>query len=200
LDTFDSVRRQVKDSVIIFVDSSIGGLDKYKEVISLHVNCFLDCSEDKTAQDLNQKMLKSLGETYLLMRGLDYVRHNFDLNQKGRVFKLGGRCELSPEFTMDDYEDTEGKYVFKKRLDSWMHESIQKEYGSTHILETRMYSWSLGMSNDYHDILTRNVELLCKGFDTEHAHFLNIPKDKLLEFDMLNVGCFSVGLNRYMND
>jgi hypothetical protein len=24
------------------------------------------------------------------------------------------------------------------------------------------------------------------GFDTEHAHFLNIPKEKLLEYDNLN--------------
>jgi len=95
-------------------------------------------------------------------------------------------------FTIDDYKDTEGKYVFKKRTKSWMDESIQKEYNSPYILETLLYSWSLSLVDEYLDILDKNVEYMIKGamhrFDTEHAHFCNIPKDKLLEFDKMNAG------------
>jgi hypothetical protein len=114
-----------------------------------------------------------------------------DLNKEGRMFKLGGRCELLEEFTMDDYKDTSGKYVFKKRLNSWKDE--QSQMGATHLLETRLYSWSLDMVDEYLSILDKNFALLNQGLDTEHAHFLNIPKEKLLEFEVLNVGAMIAG-------
>jgi hypothetical protein len=192
LKTFDTVRKQVKDSVIIFCDSSIGGLDEeQKSVISSKVDHYIDFSNDSIAQQINQAGQKSIGESYLLGHSILYAKAHMDLNKEGRMFKLGGRCELLEEFTMDDYKDTSGKYVFKKRLNSWKDE--QSQMGATHLLETRLYSWSLDMVDEYLSILDKNFALLNQGLDTEHAHFLNIPKEKLLEFEVLNVGAMIAG-------
>lgn len=202
LKTFDSIRNYAKDSVIIFSDSSVGGLDDdLKNPIASRIDHYLDFSSDKTAQEINQMGLraKSLGESYLLMNAIQYARQNLTLD-KGRMFKLGGRCELTKNFTMDDYKNTEGKFVFKNRVVSWMDESVQQRFGSTHILETRLYSWCLSLVDEYLGILNKNFELMNQGFDTEHSHFLNIPKDKLLEFEMLNVTCFVSGGNYFKED
>jgi len=192
-DTFSSIRKQVPDSVIIFCDSSIDGLSvEQKDEIAQKVDYYLDCSNDPTAQEFNQRGLKSFGEIYLLKKGIEFAKLELDLNQPGRMFKLGGRYILLDGFTMDDYKDAEGKYTFRRRTKSWMDESLQREYNSPYILETLLYSWSLSMTDEYLEILDKNVDYMIRGsmhrFDTEHAHFFNIPKDKLLEFDKLNAG------------
>lgn len=192
-DTFKSIRKQVPDSIIIFCDSSIGGLSiAQKDELASHVDYYLDYSDDPNAQEFNQRGLKSFGEIYLVKKGIEFAKTELDLNQPGRMFKLGGRYILLENFTMDDYKDAEGKFVFRKRTKSWMDESIQKEYNSPYILETLLYSWNLYMTDEYLEILEKNVEYMIKGsmhrFDTEHAHFFNVPKEKLLEFDILNAG------------
>lgn len=195
LKTFETVRKQVPNSIIVFCDSSIGGLEEErKSLIRNNVNYFLDYSNNPVAQEINENKQKSLGETYLLQSAINFAKIELNLgNEDGRMFKLGGRCELLDEFTLDDYADADGKFVFKKRLDSWMDKTIQNQFGSTHLLETRLYSWSLNMTDEYLSILKKNIQLLNSGLDTEHAHFVNIPKDKLLEFDVLNVGCYVAG-------
>ena len=49
------------------------------------------------------------------------------------------------------------------------------------------------MTDEYFSILNKNMQLINQGLDTEHAHFINVPKEKLLEFDVLNVGCYVAG-------
>lgn len=195
LKTFETVRKQVPNSIIVFCDSSIGGLEDQKRFkLRDNVDFYLDYSGDETAQEINEKKLKSHGETYLLQKAIDFAKTKIDLEKEtGRMFKLGGRCELLDEFTMDDYADADGKFVFKKRTESWMEKTVQLRNNSTHTLQTRLYSWSLSMTDEYLSILEKNVPLLNSGLDTEHAHFVNIPKDKLLEFDVLNVGCYVAG-------
>lgn len=194
LKTFDSVRRQTENSIIIFADSSIGGLEEeHKKIIESKVDHYLDFSADTTAMHINERGLKSIGESYLLGHSILYAKEHIDLNKEGRMFKLGGRCELLEEFTMDDYKDAKGKFVFKKRLESWKDEQTKAQFGATHLLETRLYSWSMEMVDEYISILDKNFQLLNQGLDTEHAHFVNVPKDKLLEFDVLNVGCWVAG-------
>ena len=194
LTTFDTLRTQVPDSIIIFCDSSIGGLEEDKKrVIASKVDHYLDFSSDPTAMQINQMSLKSVGETYLLGHSIHYAKNNLNLNQKGRMFKLGGRCEVLDTFTMDDYKNIENKFVFKKRIPSWKDEQTKSIFGCTHLLETRLYSWNLDMTDEYLSILDKNLELLNRGLDTEHAHFINIPKDKLLEFETLNIGAMIAG-------
>ena len=48
--------------------------------------------------------------------------------------------------------------------------------------------------------ILKNFGTMNKGLDTEHCHFLNVPKDKLIEVDMLNVGTTIARTGDYMLD
>lgn len=199
--TFESIRKFAPNSVILCIDSSVGGLEKHqRDKIESITDFFLDYSQDEIAKNINNNGLKSIGETYLLSNGIQFLQNTKTFSTSDRMFKMGGRCELLESFTLKDYENVEDKYVFKKRLASWMPTDIQLKFGSTHILETRFYSWSVSMINEYLNVLERNLTFLNQGFDTEHAHFLNIPKEKLIELDTLHVGARIAAGDYYIKD
>ena len=202
IETFDSVRRQTKDSLIVFTDSSVHPLEDWKlDVIKSKVDVFLDMSTNPSAQEINRHGLKSFGENFLILNSIMHLKEKYDFkNMEGRMFKLGGRVGLLDEFDLKDYDNTFGKFVFKKRVHSWMPLDVQNSYGSTHILETRLYSWCFSLVDEYIDIIHKNFALFNKGLDTEHSHMINIPSNKLLEFDMMNTGCVMALNGQYMHD
>jgi hypothetical protein len=202
IETFDSVRRQTKDSLIVFSDSSVHPLDDWKmDVIKSKVDIFLDFSKNEQAQEINKHGLKSVGENFLLLSSIHHLKSLYDFTtMQGRMFKLGARVNLQDSFDLKDYDNCYGKYVFKKRLNSWMPEEIQNSYGSTHILETRLYSWCFSLIDEYIQVIHKNFELFNRGLDTEHSHLINIPSDKLLEYDMVNTGCVLALNGEYMLD
>lgn len=202
IETFDSVRRQTKDSLIVFTDSSVHPLEDWKlDVIKSKVDIFLDMSTNPSAQEINRHGLKSFGENFLILNSIMHLKEKYDFkNMEGRMFKLGGRVGLLDEFDLKDYDNTFGKFVFKKRVQSWMPLDVQNSYGSTHILETRLYSWCFSLVDEYIDIIHKNFALFNKGLDTEHSHMINIPSSKLLEFDMMNTGCVMALNGQYMHD
>jgi hypothetical protein len=202
IETFDSVRRRTEDSLIVFIDSSVHPLEQWKlDVIKSKVDIFLDMTANQTAQEINRHNLKSVGENFLLLTAIMHLKEKYDFkNMEGRMFKLGGRVNLLDEFDLKDYDNTFGKYVFKKRVQSWMPPEIQNSYGSTHILETRLYSWCFSLVDEYIGIIQKNFELFNKGLDTEHSHMINVPADKLIEFDMMNTGCVMALNGQYMHD
>lgn len=202
IETFDSVRRQTKDSLIVFTDSSVHPLEDWKlDVIKSKVDIFLDMSTNPSAQEINRHGLKSFGENFLILNSIMHLKEKYDFkNMEGRMFKLGGRVCLLDEFDLKDYDNTFGKFVFKKRVQSWMPLDVQNSYGSTHILETRLYSWCFSLVDEYIDIIHKNFALFNKGLDTEHSHMINVPSSKLLEFDMMNTGCVMALNGQYMHD
>jgi hypothetical protein len=187
----------------MFTDSSVTPIEQSKiDNIKSKVDVYLDLSKDQQAQQFNtHEQLKSFGENFLLLSSINYLKKEYNFaNMKGRMFKLGGRSKLQDNFNMRDYDNTEGKFIFKKRLNSWMPIEVQTQFGSTHILETRMYSWCLSLVDEYEQIILKNFGTMNKGLDTEHCHFLNVPKDKLIEVDMLNVGTTIARTGDYMLD
>lgn len=203
LETFESIRNKAEESFIMFTDSSVIPIEQSKiDNIKSKVDIYLDLSKDQQAQQFNtHEQLKSFGENFLLLSSINYLKKEYNFaDMKGRMFKLGGRSKLQDNFNMRDYDNTEGKFIFKKRLNSWMPIEVQKQFGSTHILETRMYSWCLSLVDEYEQIILKNFGTMNKGLDTEHCHFLNVPKDKLIEVDMLNVGTTIARTGDYMLD
>jgi len=202
IETFDSVRRRTEDSLIVFIDSSVHPLEQWKlDVIKSKVDIFLDMTTNEPAQEINRHGLKSVGENFLLLNAIMHLQEKYDFkNMEGRMFKLGGRVNLLDEFDLKDYDNTFGKYVFKKRVPSWMPPEVQNSYGSPHILETRLYSWCFSLVDEYKSIIQKNFALFNKGLDTEHSHMINVPSDKLLEFDMMNTGCVMALNGQYMHD
>lgn len=206
IESFKSIRKNVEDPFILFIDSSTIPLTlEQKSKIVDHVDDYLDFSENVQAQLINNQpnphVLKSFGELYLLLNGILHLKNTINFNSiEGRMFKLGGRCKLNSGFNINDYEGFKGKYIFKKRIPSWLSKEVQEYLGCTHLLETRLYSWCLTLVDDYINVINKNFELLHKGLDTEHSHFVNIDKNNLIEFDKMFCDCSIAASGQIMND
>jgi len=200
LKTFDTIREKVPEAFIVFVDNSKTPFTPEEhEIISPKINMFLGLHEDESAQKINDyhniHVAKGMGEGYMLFFAMNVLKNHFDFsNQTGRIFKIGGRCLLEEGFDINRYNDLEGKYTFKTRVPSWR--------GDGHfLLDTRMYSWSFSLVEEYLEILrNKNPQYILNGIDTEHAHFINIPRDKLVEFDKIHVGCIVALTGSYVSD
>jgi hypothetical protein len=101
-----------------------------------------------------------------------------------RIFKLSGRTDLLDSF--DIYEhDHFGKYVFKKRIPTWLTDS-RKEF-ATNLLITRMYSFCPSLIDNYLDSLRQIITVTNQTrIDTEHAHFLVLNKEIIVELDQIH--------------
>jgi len=201
LETIESIKKCVRDDFfIILADSSARKLnDNKKTVLKSSSDVFLDYSDSATCQEFNKNWLKSHGENYLLFQSIRFIQNNLSVDN-ARVYKLGGRCHLLPSFNVQDHTNMIDKFVFKKRLSTWRNEEQQKVFNSTHLLETRLYSWPHDFNNKYLSIIEKNFQLFHHGLDTEHAHFINIDKKDLHEYDKINVGCIIAASGTYIED
>lgn len=186
--TIISIRKKCPRAYIIFADASVRDVPAaHFMVISKSVNYFMKMHE-KYNEDViffSQNGLKSHAETCLLFHV--FLRIKVDPNLQmilpsvSRIFKITGRLELDDDFNISEYDGLEGKYVFKKRVPSWMPEP----HIASHVFDTRLYSVCPSSLIEYMEILQKNFQML-DFVDTEHAHFANIPQDKLVEFDKVH--------------
>jgi len=188
LETFASIRIKDPTALIVFSDSSVYPLtDDELETITSNVDMVLDFSKHEECIHFNKNGSKSHGENYMLFHTIQHLKTIYDFDtMEGRMFKVGARCTLLDDFNIKDYDNCRHKYVFKTRANSWMSASIQDAYGSTHILQTRLYSWDFSLVEDYLTVIKKNFIKFSMGFDTEHSHLMNIDPDKLIERDMLH--------------
>lgn len=201
LETFDSIKLKDPDALIVFSDSSVYPLSENEQsTINSKINIGINFSDDENCKWINSHGLKSHGENYMLLKTIEHLKTIYDFkNLSGRMFKLGGRAKLQSEFDIKNH-DQPGKYIFKKRLNSWMPKDIQEKYGSTHILETRLYSWCFSLVDDYVNVIIENFKTFDFGLDTEHSHMLHIDSTKLIEHDMLNCEMIMALNGQIMND
>lgn len=197
--TLDSIRQVDKKAFIFFIDNSVLPL-KNDELVQIKnkVDMFIDLHDDLEAQNINNlpniHIVKGLGEVNMLYRSLEVLKGCFDFTkEKGRIFKMGGRCFFESSFDIERYEGYEGKYIFKTRKESWRG-------NGQYLIDTRMYSWCFSLVDEYMDILKKSMPFILQNIDTEHAHFLNIPQDKLVEFDKIYVGCIIALNGSYVSD
>jgi len=105
-----------------------------------------------------------------------------------RIYKFSGRTDVVDGFDIARYDDPAlyGKYTFKTRIPSWMPTMSQAHSSADHLLITRLYSWCISLTDDYLATLMRIYEAInVHGIDTEHAHYREINKKYLVEFDNL---------------
>jgi hypothetical protein len=198
--TFDTIRQKVSDAFIVFVDNSkIPFTAEELELIKPKINSFLPLHDNENAQKINDipnvHIAKGMGEGYMLYCAMESLKQYIDFSKvTGRMFKVGGRCVLEDEFDITRYDNLYGKYTFKTRKPSWRNDCES-------LLDTRMYSWCFTLIDEYQDIIAnKNPNYILKNIDTEHAHYINIPKDKLVEFDKIHVGCIVALTGNYVSD
>ncbi len=189
--SLESIRKKVPEAIVLFTDVSTSQVtDKEKEKISSLCNAYLDMSEEPNTRYCAVNGLKSHGENCLLFATLITIKQNPQLsrilNETKRIFKFSARTELDDNFDITQYDNLFGKYVFKKRIPTWTDTVM---HGADHLLITRMYSFCPSLMDSYLLVLQKNLHLLSNAIqDTEHAHYVNIPKEYLVEFDTL--GCW----------
>lgn len=180
--TLESLRKKLPDAIIIFSDVSVQPVsDSEKQTIQQFVNAYIDLSEEPNSKHCAINGLKSHGENCMMFSTLQILKQNNILKDVKRIFKFSARSILDDDFNISEYDNLFGKFVFKKRIASWHN-------GSTNLFITRMFSLCTSLVDTYLGILQLNLNSLSNNSvpDTEHAHFLNIPQNHLVEFDKLH--------------
>ena len=184
-----SIRKYVPDALILLTDGSPHKIDEEKlKALSHFANFAADFSDDRQIIDLASNHQKSEAENLLLLKTLMLLKQDEGMKEimsdVGRIFKISGRTDLTDGFDIEEHM-MPGKYVFKKRMPTWLTDS-RKEF-AIDLLITRMFSFCPTLMDDYMKMCENNIALVLQTMiDTEHAHFVNINKDLLVELDEIH--------------
>jgi hypothetical protein len=186
IETLQNVRQRLPESIIVFADCSVFPLtDQEKSILAPMCNIFMDLSSEPNTYNLSKNGMKSHAENAMLFSVLMNLKNHPQLAQLlpnvRRIFKLSARSILDKEFDISHYENLFGKFVFKKRISSWMNNC---KPGEDHLYITRMFSFCPSLIDTYLAVIQNNMALL-DHLDTEHAHFVNIPQKYTVEFDTI---------------
>jgi hypothetical protein len=184
-----SIRKYVPDALILLTDGSPNKIDDEKlKALAHFANFAADFSDDRQITELASNHQKSEAENLLLLKTLMLLQQDDGMkdimSNVGRIFKISGRTDLMDGFDVEEHM-VEGKYVFKKRMPTWLSDT-RKEF-ATDLLITRMFSFCPTLMDDYMKMCENNIALVLQTMiDTEHAHFVNINKDLLVELDEIH--------------
>ena len=191
IEGLQSLRKVAPDAMILWVDASSKQVD---EATMVQVGQYCDRSisffGDEDLMTLANAGMKSQAEVTLLFKTLSIIKQHPELQKimadVRRVFKLSGRTNMLEGYDPKAYDDLYGKYVFKKRIPSWLPPQKQLESGCDHLYITRMYSFCISLFDNYLNSLPQIYQTInYHGVDTEHAHFGNIDKNLITEFETL---------------
>jgi len=178
--TLKSVRSKVPEAIIVFADVSLREVSNLeRETISGLCNAYIDLSERPDVRNLSINNQKSTAENVLLFYTIHALKQNNFLKNVKRIFKFSARSELEENFDITEYDNLFGKYVFKEAIPTWMNNSTQK------LFITRMFSLCSSLVDNYLSVIQENITIT-NQIDTEHAHWINIPKKYLVEFDKVH--------------
>jgi hypothetical protein len=187
IDTLESLKKIVPNAYIVFTDGSPFQIEEHKiKEISKYCNLILTWAEDEELYKLSKGGHKSLAENVLLMKTLFSLINEDSTNMlenTKRIFKFSARSTLHDTFDIKAYDNLEGKYVFKKRIPTWMSDKSFVD----HLYITRMFSFCTSLIPDYFETIAKNIAVITqKHVDTEHAHFYSLDKDLVVEFDTIH--------------
>jgi hypothetical protein len=192
LDSIKSLRQHFPNDYIFFTDGSSNDIPQ-EWLQQLHDLKTLDAiavwNFDSDIQALSSAGKKSETEIVLLVKTLTALLQNPDLQKMmysvKRIYKFSARTVLHEDFDPKEH-DHYGKYVFKKRIHSWLMPTKQA-VTTDHLFITRMYSLCPSLITDYCHTLIKCFETVNSyGIDTEHAHHQHIDKKYLVELEKLH--------------
>jgi len=178
--TLKSVRNKVPEGIIVFTDVSLRTVsDLERQTIAGLCNAYIDLSTQPDVRSLSMNGQKSAAENALLFFTLHTLKQNNLLKDVKRIFKFSARSELEDTFDIREYDNLFGKYVFKKAIHTWMSNGPEK------LFITRLFSFCSSLVDNYLSVIQKNIPMT-NQMDTEHAHWVNIPKEYLVEFDKVH--------------
>ena len=183
VDTLKCIREKAPEAIIIVTEASYRPLSiDEKTTIQKLCDGFLDLSSKQDVSHFSGQKMQAWAESALLFHTLLTLKQQPFMREVKRIFKVSGRTLLDEAFNLREYDGMFGKYVFKKRIPTWMPQVV---HGATDLLITRMFSFCPSLIDDYLEVTRQNFPLL-QHMDFEHAHFVNIPKKYLMEFDKIH--------------
>ena len=189
IDGLKSLRERCPNAVILLAEGSPEKIEQEK-IMQLQglVDFVADFSADPDISQFAANGRKSEAENVLMLKIMFLLKQEPGLMQLmqsvRRIYKLSARTIITENFDLEEH-DHFGKYVFKKRMPTWLSDS-RKEFAPD-LLITRMFSFCPSLIDDYIRICKMNINLVMQtGIDTEHAHFVNMNKDHLLELDTIH--------------
>jgi len=189
LDGLLSLRERCPEAIILLADGSPEKVEveKYEQMQAL-VDLVADFSGDKDISQFASTGRKSEAENVLMLKVLSVLKYEQGmmrlLQSVNRIYKLSGRTDIDEGFDVNEHNHF-GKYVFKKRMPTWLQGERQETF--TDLLITRLFSFCPSLIDDYAVTCRRNIDVIMEtGVDTEHAHFFNIDSDKLIELDIIH--------------
>jgi hypothetical protein len=191
IEGLQSLRGAAPDAIIMLVDASSRMIDEATmNQVSQYCDKTISFFGDEDLMALANAGLKSQAEIALLFKTLSIIKQHPELQKMmadvRRVFKLSGRTNMLEGYNPKAYDNLYGKYVFKKRMASWLSPQKQLESGCDHLFITRMYSFCISLFDDYRNTLPKIYDTTnLYSIDTEHAHFGNVNKEHLVEFENL---------------
>lgn len=188
IESLQSIRKHFPDDIILFTDGSPVKVENepIMREIAKYVNGIVCWDEDSDLQNLSAQGQKSAMETVMIFKMLIALKNNPELmrmmHDVKRIWKISSRTNLHDNFDAKEH-DQYGKYVFKKRIASWLPKDRQ-EATTDHLLITRLYSFCPSLLDNYFVVLQSVFQDVLKyQIDTEHAHYKNIDKNYLFELD-----------------
>jgi hypothetical protein len=184
-----SLREKCPDAVVILADGSPEKVEREKyDSMSQWVNLIADFSGDKDIAQFASTGRKSEAENLLMLKMMMLMKQSPELMKLmysvRRIYKFSARTTLHDEFDVAEH-DHFGKYVFKKRMSTWLGGDVAETF--TDLLITRLFSFCPSLIDDYSIVCRRNIGVIQDaGVDTEHAHFFNIEPDRLVELDKIH--------------
>ena len=184
-----SLRKKCPDAIVILADGSPEAVEKEKyDSMSGLVDLIADFSGDKDISQFAAVGRKSEAENVLMLKVMMLLKQAPELKRLihsvRRVYKFSARTILHDEFETAEH-DHFGKYVFKKRIPTWLAGDAAETF--TDLLITRLFSFCPSLIDDYSIVCRRNIGVVQDaGVDTEHAHFFNIEPDRLVELDKIH--------------
>ena len=190
IETLKNLREKVPDAIIFFADGSPNPIDETKvQEISKYVNVNAYFGMNPQIVQFATAGGKSQSEILLLLMSLIELKRNPQLSKMlyevKRIFKYSARSLLHDEFDITEYDNHFGKYIFKKRIPTWLNDGRQTMFN--HLYITRMYSFCASLVDDYIVTLQKVLsDVQMYGVDTEHGHFHSIDSKYVIEFDTLH--------------
>ncbi len=184
-----SLREIYPDAIVILAEASPQKINPEKiKLLDDFVDMVADFSGDRDISQFASTNRKSEAENVLMIKMLMLLKQEPALMKMmstvNRIFKLSARTNLLEGFDINDH-DHFGKYVFKKRIPTWLQGEAKEVF--TNLLITRFFSFCPSLMDDYFVTCRRNIGVISDtGIDTEHAHFFNIDPDKLVELDTIH--------------
>lgn len=205
LDTAKSAKQYIPGAVIILVDNSKVDVQndtssEFEELVDL-VDYYVDNSDDADIQyfhnnvanyDIGKNAMEAMG----LHKALTYIQGDKDMMEEitsaDRIFKLSGRYQVTDKFDIAAFNnpDTKNKYVFKRAQPSWIN---PQDTGVTTLLQTRLWSFTPSLFINTIEMYKNIIENMVKTFnegkyiDNEHSMSKFVPKDQLVELDVVGL-------------